>query len=524
VVRLWSQIDHSPRPVMQRPGLSARITKKEAAVIEWDRKLAGEGLSFDDVLLVPAESGVLPKETDVRTRLTAKIPLNIPLVSSAMDTVSETELAIALAREGGLTFIHKNQPIERQAEMVRKVKRSEAGMIVDPITLPPTATYGDAEALMKEYRISGVPIVHPDGKLAGIVTNRDTRFETDLSTPIKDLMTSENLVTVPVGTTLDQATEEFKVHKIEKLLVVDDDYKLRGLITIKDLMKIIEFPNACKDDMGRLRVGAAVGVSKDTEERVRALIEAQTDVICIDTAHGHSRGVLDTIASIREKYPDIQLMAGNVATAAGTKALIDRGVDCVKVGIGPGSICTTRVVTGCGVPQITAVSVCAEEAYKQSIPVVADGGVRYSGDIVKALAAGAHAVMIGSLFAGTTESPGERILWEGRSYKAYRAMGSVGAMSAGYAADRYFQEDQKKMVPEGIEGMVPHKGPVADVAFQLIGGLRAGMGYTGAADITELHKKARFVRLSPAGLVESHPHDITITKEAPNYERRLPFS
>jgi len=493
-------------------------------VIEWDRKLAGEGLSFDDILLVPAESGVLPKETDVRTQLTSKISLNIPLLSAAMDTVSETELAIALAREGGMTIIHKNQPIERQAEMVRKVKRSEAGMIVDPITLPPTATLGDAEALMKEYRISGVPIVHPDGKLAGIVTNRDTRFETDLSKSVKDLMTSENLVTVAVGTTLDEAKEQFKHHKIEKLLVVDDDYKLRGLITIKDIMKIIEFPDACKDDMGRLRVGAAVGVSKDTADRVQALVEAQADIVCIDTAHGHSRGVLDTIASIRQQYPDVQLMAGNVATAAGTKALIERGVNCVKVGIGPGSICTTRVVTGCGVPQITAISACAAEAYKYGIPVVADGGIRYSGDIVKALAAGAHSVMIGSLFAGTTESPGERILWEGRSYKAYRAMGSVGAMSVGHAADRYFQEDQKKMVPEGIEGMVPHKGPITDVVYQLIGGLRAGMGYTGSADIAELHKRAHFVRVSPAGLAESHPHDVTITKEAPNYERRMPFS
>lgn len=491
--------------------------------IDWDRKLAGEGLSFDDVLLIPAESGVLPKETDVRTRLTGKITLNIPLLSAAMDTVSETTLAIALAREGGLTILHKNQPVERQAEMVRKVKRSEAGMIVDPITLPTTATYGDAEALMKEYRISGVPIVHPDGTLAGIVTNRDTRFETDYSKPIRDLMTSTNLVTVPVGTTLDQAIDRFKVHKIEKLLVVDEDYKLRGLITIKDITKMIEFPNSCKDDLGRLRVGAAVGVSKDTEARVEALVEAQADVICIDTAHGHSKGVLDVVASIREKYPDIQLMAGNVATAAGTRALIERGVDAVKVGIGPGSICTTRVVTGCGVPQITAVADCAAEAYKYGIPIVADGGIRYSGDMAKAIATGAHSVMIGSIFAGTTESPGERILWEGRSYKAYRAMGSVGAMSEG-SADRYFQEDQKKLVPEGIEGMVPHKGPLSDVVFQLVGGLRAGMGYTGAGTIEELHRKARFMRISAAGLAESHPHDITITKEAPNYERRLPFS
>jgi IMP dehydrogenase len=337
-------------------------------------------------------------------------------------------------------------------------------------------------------------------------------------------MTSQNLVTVPVGTTLEQAREQFKVHKIEKLLVVDDDFKLRGLITIKDITKMIEFPNACKDELGRLRVGAAVGVSKDTDDRIEALVEAQADIICIDTAHGHSRGVLDVVAKIRERYPDIQLMAGNVATADGTKALIDRGVDCVKVGIGPGSICTTRVVTGCGVPQITAISTCAQEAYKHGIPIVADGGIRYSGDMVKALASGAHSVMVGSLFAGTTESPGERILWEGRSYKVYRAMGSVGAMSVGHSADRYFQEDQKKLVPEGIEGMVPHKGPLADVVYQMVGGLRAGMGYTGAENIEGLHKRARFLRISSAGLAESHPHDVQITKEAPNYERRLPFS
>lgn len=493
-------------------------------MVSWGDKFIGEALSFDDVLLVPAESEVLPKDTDVRTKLTRKITLNIPLVSAAMDTVSETALAIALAREGGIAIIHKNQPIERQADMVRKVKRSEAGMIVDPITLPLTATLGEAEHLMSEYHISGVPIVHPDGTLAGIVTNRDIRFETDPNKPVRELMTSENLVTVPVGTTLEQAKEQFKIHKIEKLLVVDDDFKLRGLITIKDITKMIEFPNACKDELGRLRVGAAVGVAKDTAERVQALVEAQADIICIDTAHGHSRGVLDTVEAIREQYPDIQLMAGNVATAEGTRALIERGVDCVKVGIGPGSICTTRVVTGCGVPQITAVMDCAAEAAKYGIPVVADGGIRYSGDIVKALAAGAHSVMIGSLFAGTTESPGERILWEGRSYKAYRAMGSVGAMSVGHSADRYFQEDQKKLVPEGIEGMVPDKGPLADVVFQLIGGLRAGMGYIGAANIEELHKRARFIKISSAGLVESHPHDVTITKEAPNYERRLPFS
>ncbi len=488
-------------------------------MIDWKRKFEAEGLSFDDVLLIPAASRVLPKGTDVRTRLTKTIQLNIPLLSAAMDTVSETSLAIALAREGGLTIIHKNQSIERQADMIRKVKRSEAGMIVDPITLPPTATYGDAEALMAEYKISGVPIVHPDGTLAGIVTNRDTRFEHNLSRPIRELMTSENLVTVPVGTTLDQALEQFKTHKIEKLLVVDDEYKLRGLITIKDIMKKIEFPNACKDELGRLRVGAAVGVAKDTDARMEALVEAQVDVACIDTAHGHSQGVLDTIERVRAAYPDVQLIAGNVGTAAGAQALIDRGVDGIKVGIGPGSICTTRVVTGCGVPQVTAISECARVADEAGIPIIGDGGVRYSGDLVKALAAGANSVMVGSLFAGTTESPGERVLWEGRSYKVYRAMGSVGAMSEG-SGDRYFQEDQKKLVPEGIEGMVSHKGPLGDLVFQLVGGLRAGMGYTGSATIDELRTDARFMKISTAGLIESHPHDVQITKEAPNYERR----
>lgn len=487
-------------------------------MIDWERKFTKKGLSFDDVLLVPAESSVLPKEVNVATRVTNDVELNIPLLSAAMDTVSETSLAIALAREGGMTVIHKNQPAEQQADMVRKVKRSEAGMIVDPITLPPNATYGDAESIMAEYKISGVPVVGDDGTLVGIVTNRDTRFETDFSRPISELMTSENLVTVPVGTTLDQSLEQFKIHKIEKLLVVDEEFKLRGLITIKDIMKKIEFPNACKDHLGRLRVGAAVGISSDTNDRMAALVEAQTDIICIDTAHGHSKGVLDTVARIREDYPDVQLIAGNVGTPEGTLALIERGVDGIKVGIGPGSICTTRVVTGCGIPQVTAIADCARAAEKHNIPIIADGGIRYSGDIAKAIAAGANSVMIGSLLAGTTESPGERILWEGRSYKVYRAMGSVGAMSEG-RGDRYFQEGQKKLVPEGIEGMVPHKGPLSDIAFQLIGGLRAGMGYTGSANIDALRSKARFMRSSAAGLAESHPHDVQITKEAPNYER-----
>jgi IMP dehydrogenase len=488
-------------------------------VIDWERKFAAEGLPFDDVLLIPAASKVLPRETDVRTRLTRTITLNVPLVAAAMDTVSETALAIGLAREGGIAMIHKNQPIERQADMVRKVKRSEAGMIVDPITLPLEATYGDAEALMAEYKISGVPIVLPDGTLVGIVTNRDTRFETDETKPIRELMTSKNLVTVPVGTTLDQAIEQFKTHKIEKLLVVDEDFKLRGLITIKDITKKIEFPNACKDHLGRLRAGAAVGIASDTKARLEALVEAQADVICVDTAHGHQQDVLDAVVAIRERHPEIQLIAGNVATAAGALALIERGVDGIKVGMGPGSICTTRVVTGCGVPQITAVAECARVAEEHGIPLIADGGIRYSGDMVKALAAGANSIMVGSLLAGTSESPGERILWEGRSYKAYRAMGSVGAMREG-SGDRYFQEGTKKLVPEGIEGMVPHKGPITDVVFQLVGGLRAGMGYTGCPTIDDLRARARFMKISQAGLIESHPHDVQITKEAPNYERR----
>jgi len=488
-------------------------------VIDRQAKFEFEALSFDDVLLIPAESQVHPLAVQVATRATKHIGLRVPLLSAAMDTVSETALAIALAREGGLTILHKNQPIERQADMVRKVKRSEAGMIVDPITLPLTATYGDAEALMQEYRISGVPIIHPDGTLAGILTNRDTRFENDPNRPVTELMTSKDLVTVPVGTSLDQAVEQFKIHKIEKLLVVDDQFKLRGLITIKDITKKIEFPNASKDELGRLRVGAAVGVAADTDTRLEALIEAQVDAICVDTAHGHSQGVLDTVEKIRERYPDLELIAGNVATADGCHALIERGVDAVKVGMGPGSICTTRVVTGCGMPQITAIAECARVADEFDVTIIADGGIRYSGDIVKAIAAGASTVMVGSLFAGTTESPGERVLWEGRSYKVYRAMGSVGAMSEG-SADRYFQEGQKKLVPEGIEGMVPHKGPLSDVVFQMVGGLRAGMGYTGCATVEDLRHQARFVRISSAGLIESHPHDVTITKEAPNYERR----
>jgi IMP dehydrogenase len=489
--------------------------------INWEDKFAREGLTFDDVLLVPAESQVVPAQVDVSTWLTRTIRLNIPILSSAMDTVTEHRLAIALAREGGMGFIHKNLPIETQAEMVRKVKRSESGMIIDPITIEPDKTVGDAHEMMAEYRISGIPVTTAGGDLVGIVTNRDLRFETDLTRPISELMTSKNLVTVPEGTTLDEAKSVLHKHRIEKVLVVNSKGKLSGMITVKDIMKQIEYPNACKDEQGRLRVGAAVGVSGDFRERAAALLRAGADVLVIDTAHGHSHGVLDGVTVLREAFPSAQLIAGNVSTAAATVALIERGVDGVKVGQGPGSICTTRVVTGAGMPQITAVADCARAAERFGIPLIADGGIKYSGDIPKALVAGAHSVMIGSLFAGTEESPGETILYEGRSYKSYRGMGSMGAMQRG-SGDRYFQSstERKKLVAEGIEGMVPYKGALADSIFQLIGGLRAGMGYVGARDIEALRRDARFTRISMASLVESHPHDVTITKEAPNYERR----
>lgn len=488
--------------------------------IKWEDKFAREGLTFDDVLLIPAESQVLPSTVDVSTWLTRKVRMNIPIVSAAMDTVTETRLAIGLAREGGIGFIHKNMPIDKQAEMVRKVKRSESGMITDPITLQPDKTVGDALDLMSEYRISGVPITTEDGELVGILTNRDLRFETDRTRPVCELMTSKNLVTVPEGTTLEQAKEILHRHRIEKLLVVNNRGKLSGLITVKDIMKQIEYPNACKDEQGRLRVGAAIGTSGDYLERAAALVRTGVDVLCIDTAHGHSQGVLDAVTRIREEFSAIQLIAGNVSTAAATMALIERGVDAVKVGQGPGSICTTRVVSGAGMPQITAVTDCARAAERMGIPVIADGGIKYSGDIPKALAAGAHSVMIGSLFAGTEESPGETILYEGRSYKSYRGMGSIGAMQQG-SSDRYFQHmEARKLVAEGIEGMVPYKGPLSDTVFQLIGGLRAGMGYVGAPDIETLRRDARFIRISMSSLVESHPHDVMITKEAPNYKQR----
>ncbi|RRR77286.1 MAG: IMP dehydrogenase [Candidatus Viridilinea halotolerans] len=490
--------------------------------INWDEKFAREGLTFDDVLLIPAHSQVIPGQVEVNTWLTRNIRLNIPIVSAAMDTVTEHRLAIALAREGGIGFIHKNLSIEQQAESVRKVKRSESGMITDPITLPPDRTIGDALDLMAEYKISGVPIVTDEGNLVGIITNRDLRFENDRTLPISAMMTSRDLVTVPEGTTPEQAKEQLHKHRIEKVLVVDSRGKLTGMITVKDIMKQIEHPYAAKDGQGRLRVGAAVGTSGDYLERTAALVRAGVDVLTVDTAHGHSQGVLDAVAMLREAFPSIDLIAGNVSTAAATVALIERGVDAVKVGQGPGSICTTRVVSGAGMPQITAIADCARAAERFGIPLIADGGIKYSGDIAKAIAAGAHSVMIGSLFAGTEESPGETILYEGRSYKTYRGMGSIGAMSRG-SSDRYFQtnvNETRKMVAEGIEGMVPYKGSLQDTVFQMVGGLRAGMGYVGAKDIDAMRSNAQLIRVTMAGQIESHPHDVMITKEAPNYERR----
>ncbi|MDI3310503.1 MAG: IMP dehydrogenase [Thermoanaerobacterium sp.] len=478
-------------------------------------KFVKEGLTFDDVLLIPAKSDVLPKEVDTKTRLTNNIMLNIPLISAGMDTVTESSLAIAIAREGGIGIIHKNMPIERQALEVDRVKRSEHGVITNPFYLTPDHKIQDAVELMERYRISGVPIT-VDNKLVGIITNRDIRFESNLDRPIKEVMTKENLVTAPVGTTIDEAREILKKHKIEKLPLVDDDNNLKGLITIKDIEKAVEYPNSAKDSRGRLLVGAAVGVSADVMERVQALVDANVDVVVVDTAHGHSVGVLNTVEKIKNRFPDLQIIAGNVATAEATRDLIERGADCVKVGIGPGSICTTRVVAGIGVPQITAIYDCAEEADKYGIPVIADGGIKYSGDIVKAIAAGASTVMIGSLFAGTEESPGEVEIYQGRSYKVYRGMGSISAMKSG-SSDRYFQEGMKKLVPEGVEGRVPYKGPLKDTVYQMIGGLRAGMGYCGVHNIEELRTKTKFIKITNAGLTESHPHDIIITKEAPNY-------
>jgi IMP dehydrogenase len=483
-------------------------------------KFTKEGLTFDDVLLMPDQSDVLPKDVQLDTKLSDSLHLKSPFISAGMDTVTEAEMAIAIARQGGFGVIHKNMTIEDQAEQVDRVKRSESGVITNPFFLTPEHQVYDAEHLMGKFRISGVPIVNTieEQKLVGILTNRDLRFIQDYSILISDVMTSENLVTSPVGTTLDDAEKLLQQYKIEKLPLVDDHGVLKGLITIKDIEKVIEFPNAAKDDQGRLIVGAAVGVTKDGMRRVDKLVESGVDIIVIDTAHGHSKGVIDQVQAVRKAYPDLNIVAGNVATGEATKALIEAGANIVKVGIGPGSICTTRVVAGVGVPQITAVHECAVAAAEYNVPVIADGGIKYSGDIVKAIAAGAHAVMLGSMFAGVAESPGETEIFQGRQFKVYRGMGSVGAMKAG-SKDRYFQEstEVKKLVPEGIEGRVAYKGSLADTIHQLVGGLRAGMGYCGTASIDALRNDARFVRITNAGLRESHPHDVQITKEAPNY-------
>jgi len=476
-----------------------------------------EGLTFDDVLLIPVESTVIPKDVDVAVNLTPDIRLNIPLVSAAMDTVTESDTAIAMAREGGIGIIHRNNTADEQAIEVDRVKKSESGMISDPITVDPDQRVIEALEVMKKYRISGLPVTR-DGKLVGILTNRDLRFETNFEQPIRSVMTKDDLVTVPVGTTLEQAREILHRNRIEKLLVVDGRNNLKGLITIKDILKITKYPNACKDTLGRLRVGAAVSVS-GWEERVQKLLKVGVDIVCVDTAHGHSRDVLRVVKAIRTTFRGVRIIAGNVATGEGTEALIKAGVDAVKVGVGPGSICTTRVVAGVGVPQFSAILRCAKAAKRKGVTIMADGGIKFSGDITKAMAAGASSVMIGSLFAGTEESPGEMILYQGRSYKVYRGMGSLEAMKKG-SKDRYFQshvETESKLVPEGIEGRVPNRGPLAAVVFQLVGGLKAGMGYVGARDIGELQKRASFLKITPAGLRESHVHDVIITKEAPNY-------
>jgi len=477
-----------------------------------------EGLTFDDVLLIPAKSEVVPRDVDVRTRLTRRLTINIPVVSAAMDTVTEARMAIALAREGGIGMIHRALPPDRQALEVDKVKKSESGMIVDPITISPDQKLSDALELMQHYRISGVPVTQ-HGKLVGILTNRDIRFETKLDLKIAQVMTKDRLITAPVGTGLEEAKEILHRNRIEKLLVVDDAFNLRGLITIKDIEKTIKYPNACKDELGRLRVGAAVGVGEDTPHRVDALMKAGADVLVVDTAHGHSSGVIETVATIKRRYPDSEVIAGNIGTAEGAEELIRAGADGLKVGIGPGSICTTRVVAGAGVPQITAIADCAKIADRHGVPIIADGGIKFSGDMTKAIAAGAHAVMLGSLLAGTEESPGETVIFQGRTYKVYRGMGSLGAMQRG-GRDRYGQEaetEEHKLVPEGIEGRVPYKGTLAGSMYQLVGGLRSGMGYCGCHTIEELRQNGRFIRITSAGLRESHVHDVIITKEAPNY-------
>lgn len=487
----------------------------------WESKFSREGLTFDDVLLVPAASDVLPKDVSLAVSLTDTIKLNIPIISAGMDTVTESKMAISMARQGGVGIIHKNMSIEEQAEQVVTVKRSENGVIKNPFFLTPEHQVFDAEHLMGKYRISGVPIVNnmEEKKLVGILTNRDLRFIQDYSMLIDEVMTKENLVTAPVGTTLEEAEKTLQQYKIEKLPIVDEKGILNGLITIKDIEKVIEFPSAAKDQAGRLLVGAAVGVTVDTSTRVEKLVQAEVDLIVIDTAHGHSKGVIDTVREIRANYPQLAIVAGNVATAEAAEALYEAGADVVKVGIGPGSICTTRVVAGVGVPQITAIYECASVARKYGKTIIADGGIKYSGDIVKALAAGGHAVMLGSLLAGTTESPGESEIFQGRRFKVYRGMGSVAAMEKG-SKDRYFQEDEKKLVPEGIEGRMPYKGPLTDTIHQLVGGIRSGMGYCGSKDLEAHREKAQFVRMTGAGLQESHPHQVQITKEAPNYSVR----
>jgi len=483
-----------------------------------NKNLLEQGLTFDDVLLVPAYSEVVPRDVNTSTQLTKGISINVPIVSAAMDTVSEKQLAIAIARQGGLAFIHKNMTVAEQADQVRSVKRSESGMIIDPVTLMVDATVGDAQALMKQYKIGGIPIVDENDLLVGILTNRDLRFEKNNAQSITSLMTTKNLITASEGTNLEQAKSILQQHRVEKLPVVDDHGKLVGLITYKDIMKVQDYPNSCKDKLGRLMVGAAVGVGGDTMERVAALVNAQVDVICVDTAHGHSRGVLDTVKEVKEKYPDLQVIGGNVATGAAALALAEAGADAVKVGVGPGSICTTRIVAGVGVPQLTAIYNASQALKERGIPVIADGGIRYTGDIAKALVAGASTIMAGSLFAGVEEAPGETVIYQGRKFKIYRGMGSIGAMQLG-SKDRYFQgeeADANKLVPEGIEGRVSYKGNLAEVMVQYIGGLRAGMGYCGAATIPDL-KKAEMIKITNNGILESHPHNINITKEAPNY-------
>jgi IMP dehydrogenase len=482
----------------------------------WETKFAKEGLTFDDVLLVPRKSEILPREADVSVRLSDNVKLNIPLISAGMDTVTESALAISMAREGGIGIIHKNMSVAQQAEEVDRVKRSESGVITNPFSLTPDHHVYDAEELMGKYRISGVPIVDANQKLVGILTNRDLRFVHDYSMKISEVMTRENLVTAPVGTTLQEAEGLLQQHKIEKLPLVDETNTLKGLITIKDIEKAIQFPNAAKDAQGRLLCGAAVGISKDTLDRAEALVQASVDVLVVDSAHGHHINILETVRKLRDKYPSLTIIAGNVATGEATRDLIKAGASVVKVGIGPGSICTTRIIAGIGVPQITAIYDCASVARELNVPIIADGGIKYSGDITKAIATGASAIMIGSLFAGTEESPGEQEIFQGRRFKVYRGMGSLSAMKEG-TKDRYFQENENKLVPEGIEGRVPYKGPLADTVHQLIGGLRSGMGYCGTKNIEELKTDTHFVRITGAGLRESHPHDVQITKEAPNY-------